>query len=83
MPVSNGHRLKPSKLHLNSFLFFQGHPETIPAFNYMEKKDFSTADRSPVVQFTRGRRQSVHVSLGNLVCEISFLFVDLHVCAHG
>jgi hypothetical protein len=83
MPVSNGHRLKPSKLHSNSFPFFQGHPKIIPPLNYMEKFDFSTAARSPVVRFTRGRRQSVHVSIDNLVCEISFFFVDLHVCAHG
>jgi hypothetical protein len=30
MPVSNGHRLKPSKLHSHSFAFFQGHPKIIP-----------------------------------------------------
>jgi hypothetical protein len=43
MPVSNGHRLKPSKLHSNSFPFFQGHPKIIPPLNYMENSTFSTA----------------------------------------
>jgi hypothetical protein len=37
MPVSNKHRLKPSKLHSHSFAFFQGHPKIIPPLNYMEK----------------------------------------------
>jgi hypothetical protein len=37
MPVTNGHRLKPSKLHSHSFAFFQGHPKIIPPLNYMEK----------------------------------------------
>jgi hypothetical protein len=40
MPVSNGHRLKPSKLHSNSFPFFQGHPKIIPPLNYMENSIF-------------------------------------------
>jgi hypothetical protein len=40
MPVSNGHRLKPSKLHTHSFSFFQGHPKIIPPFYYMEKRIF-------------------------------------------
>jgi hypothetical protein len=122
MPVSNGHRLKPSKLHSNSFPFFQGHPKIIPPLNNMEnsifppplghpssdspavnanpcpsvtgiasnrqnyiqiaslfpgpsenhsalklhgKMDFSTAARSPVVRFTRGKRQSMPVSNGH------------------
>jgi hypothetical protein len=40
MPVSNGHRLKPSKLHSKSFPFFQGHPKIIPPLNYMKNSIF-------------------------------------------
>jgi hypothetical protein len=83
MPVSNGHRLKPSKLHSNSIAFFQGHPNFIPPLIYMENSSFSTGARSLVVHFIRGRREFVHVSIDNSVCEISFLFVNLHVCARG
>jgi hypothetical protein len=41
MPVSNGHRLKPSILRSDSFAFFQGHPKIIPPLNYMENWIFS------------------------------------------
>jgi hypothetical protein len=37
MPVINEHCLKPSKLHSNTFPFFQGHPKIIPHGNHMEK----------------------------------------------
>jgi hypothetical protein len=37
MPVSNGHRLKPSTLRSPSFAFLQGHSKFIPPQNYMEK----------------------------------------------
>jgi hypothetical protein len=40
MPVSNGHRLKPSKLQSNGFAFFQGHPKIIPHGNNMENSLF-------------------------------------------
>jgi hypothetical protein len=64
MPVSNGHRLKPSKLHSHSFAFFQGHPKIIPhAITW--KNGFSTAARSPVVRLSRGQRQSMPVSNGH------------------
>jgi hypothetical protein len=41
MPVSNGHRLKPSTPRSHSFAFFQGHPKIIPLLNYMEKWIFA------------------------------------------
>jgi hypothetical protein len=65
MPVSNGHRLKPSKLNSHSFAFFQGHPKIIPPLKLHGKMDFSTAARSPVVRLTRGQRQSMPVSNGH------------------
>jgi hypothetical protein len=40
MPVSNGHRLKPSKRHRQIFPFIRVHPKENPHWNLMEKSSF-------------------------------------------